>query len=224
MGGIGRALFGGSKSKSTSDNKAFGTLNNALAAPLASLGSSFGAIGDFLGLNGAGGDAKSALGLENFLNSTGGKFMLDQGSKAITGNNAARGLLASGATGKALTEYGQNLAATQSQNYLGNLQALAQLGLGSANTLAGAGQQSISKGSTSGGIVPALFPKGLSDRRLKTAIRKIGEFADGLAIYTWRYLWGQEATGVMADEVAAKRPWAVGPKFAGYATVNYSAL
>ena len=30
--------------------------------------------------------------------------------------------------------------------------------------------------------------------------------------------------GVMADEVAALRPWALGPEVAGFATVNYAAL
>lgn len=65
----------------------------------------------------------------------------------------------------------------------------------------------------------------LSDRRVKTDIRKIGEFADGLGHYVWRYIWGgPEQDGVMADEVARLRPWALGPEIAGYATVDYGAL
>lgn len=65
-----------------------------------------------------------------------------------------------------------------------------------------------------------------SDPRLKTAIEKIGEFADGLGIYHWNYIWGgPRHEGVMADEVAKLRPWALGPKIAGeYLTVNYGAL
>lgn len=71
----------------------------------------------------------------------------------------------------------------------------------------------------------AAGPGGFSDRRLKTNIRKIGEFADGLGRYVWTYIWGgPEYEGVMADEVEALRPWALGPKVAGYATVNYGAL
>jgi hypothetical protein len=71
-----------------------------------------------------------------------------------------------------------------------------------------------------GAQIASLF----SDRRLKRAIRKIGAFADGLGIYSWRYVWGEEATGVMADEVADLRPWALGPEIDGFATVNYGAL
>lgn len=64
-----------------------------------------------------------------------------------------------------------------------------------------------------------------SDRRLKTSIRKIGEYADGLGCYVWKYLGSdQDHEGVMADEVARLRPWALGPTVAGYATVNYGAL
>lgn len=84
----------------------------------------------------------------------------------------------------------------------------------------------------SGGLLQALLSAGAqaagayaaSDRRLKRDIEKIGEFEDGLAIYIWRYIWGTLGIGVMADEVAQKRPWALGPVFHGFATVNYGAF
>lgn len=64
-----------------------------------------------------------------------------------------------------------------------------------------------------------------SDRRLKTDIEKIGEYPDGLGQYEWTYVWGgPRHRGVMADEVSALRPWALGPVIGGYATVNYGAL
>lgn len=64
-----------------------------------------------------------------------------------------------------------------------------------------------------------------SDRRLKRAIRKLGKLADGLGVYEWTYaIGGPRMTGVMADEVAKLRPWALGPKIGGYRTVNYEAL
>lgn len=64
-----------------------------------------------------------------------------------------------------------------------------------------------------------------SDRRLKREIVKIGELIeDGLGVYIWRYIWGAPMVGVMADEVAEKRPWALGPVLHGFATVRYGAL
>lgn len=84
----------------------------------------------------------------------------------------------------------------------------------------------------SGGLLGQLLAAGAqaagayaaSDRRLKRDIEKIGELDDGLGIYVWRYIWGKLGVGVMADEVAEKRPWALGPTFHGFATVNYGAL
>ncbi|RUV82967.1 tail fiber domain-containing protein, partial [Mesorhizobium sp. M1A.F.Ca.IN.022.07.1.1] len=49
-----------------------------------------------------------------------------------------------------------------------------------------------------------------SDRRVKTNVRRVGEFANGLAKYAFEYVWGGgEQIGVMADEVRAFRPHAV---------------
>lgn len=64
---------------------------------------------------------------KNYLNSTGYNFQLQQGSNAITGNAAAKGLLNSGATARALQGYGQNLASTTFNNYLSQLGGLANL-------------------------------------------------------------------------------------------------
>lgn len=61
---------------------------------------------------------------DNYLQSTGYNFARKQGQDAITTSNAARGLLNSGGTLKALDEYGQGLAANSFNNYLaqvGNL-------------------------------------------------------------------------------------------------------
>lgn len=63
-----------------------------------------------------------------------------------------------------------------------------------------------------------------SDPRLKTNIRKIGEYADGLGRYVWTYIWGEPGEGVMADEVAKLRPWALGQPVNGFSTVDYGAL
>lgn len=63
-----------------------------------------------------------------------------------------------------------------------------------------------------------------SDRRLKRDIVKIGEEANGLGIYSYRYLWGPTRhTGYMADEVRAVAPEAVTRAF-GFDMVNYGLL
>jgi hypothetical protein len=72
--------------------------------------------------------------LEAFNQSTGGQFLMDQGRRAIGGNMAAQGKLNSGATGKALTEFGQNLASTQMQNFLNQIGGLAGRGLSAGNS------------------------------------------------------------------------------------------
>lgn len=67
----------------------------------------------------------------------------------------------------------------------------------------------------------------LSDRRLKENIERVGELPDGLGVYHWNYIWDAPEVrheGVMADEVAELRPWALGPLVDGFATVNYGAL
>jgi hypothetical protein len=80
------------------------------------------------------------------------------------------------------------------------------------------------------GAAGAYFGGGgtLSEREAKTDIEKVGEFKDGLGIYTFRYRNDpdrQVFKGVMADEVEALRPWALGDKLPnGYRTVNYAAL
>lgn len=64
----------------------------------------------------------------------------------------------------------------------------------------------------------------LSDRRTKTAIKRIGKWANGLGVYTYRYLWEKPGTrhiGFMADEVRKVRPNAVVPHASGFDMINY---
>ena len=58
-----------------------------------------------------------------------------------------------------------------------------------------------------------------SDRRLKTNIERIGT-VNGYPWYSFTYVWGEEAQGVMADEVPAEFTGEVG----GYKTVDYSRI
>lgn len=215
MGGITKALFGGSGSKNSSGNLNYGTLTNSL---MPSVGVGNNALSSIQGLLGLGGDpAQGQAGFQNYLNSTGHDFRMQEGTRAITGSNAAKGLLNSGATLKALNQYGQNLGSQDFANYLGQVGGLVTAGQNSANTVAAAGQYSKGKGSSQGGIIPGLF----SDRRLKRDVTKLGEYDDGLGIYRYKYLWSdEERVGFMADEVAELRPWALGAEVDGFQTIH----
>lgn len=181
-------------------------------------------------LTGQGDTGAAQAGYQNYLQNAGYAPAMRQLSQSVTGQGAAAGILNSGTTAKALQTRGTELNSQFYNNYLQNLTGLANTGLQAGGLVTNAGQKSTSTGgspstlgsiaSTVGGIA-SIF----SDRRLKQAIRKVGEFADGLGIYTFRYI-GQKnrVRGVMADEVARLRPWALGPRRAGYATVNYGAL
>lgn len=81
---------------------------------------------------------------------------------------------------------------------------------------------------TSGAMIYAL----MSDRRLKTDIKKVGKLGNGLNVYTWK--WNDEGKklapknqpeiGVIAQEVQEVMPEAVVRGDHGYLMVNYGAL
>ena len=183
-------------------------------------------------LTGQGDTAAANGGYQNYLQNAGYAPAMRQLAQGVTGQGAAAGILNSGTTAKALQSRGAELNQGFFNNYLQNLSGLAGQGLQAGGLIANTGQKSTSTstggspsvlgsiGSAVGGIA-SIF----SDRRLKESIRKVGEFADGLGIYSFRYI-GQKnrVRGVMADEVERLRPWALGPRCAGYATVNYGAL
>ena len=69
----------------------------------------------------------------------------------------------------------------------------------------------------------------MSDVRVKTDITRVDSTSEGLPIYTYRYIWEDEAApltqGVMAHEVAEMPPNALGPRTSrGFMTVDYSKL
>jgi hypothetical protein len=139
IGGVG-SLLGGQSAKSndltgynylTGKNGTQGYVNNGVSANKESA--------DLLGLNGAAGSARGGPAFQNYLNSTGYGFQMDQGTRAITGSAAARGLLNSGSTAKALTGYGQNLASTSFDNYLSKVNGQAGQGLTASGQIGEAG-------------------------------------------------------------------------------------
>lgn len=213
----------GSKPKSSSSN-----LNNSLITSTYTPQMQQGVQGtNFLAnLLGLGGDSAATGAFNTFRNASGYQDMFNEAQRGVTNSAAGRGLLGSGATARALQTTAGNLANQSMGNYIGYLGNLISAGNQAGGLIANTGQQSTSKGG-SGGLLGAVGA-GLSifsDRRVKRDIRKVGEFPDGLGIYTYRYLGSKNRVkGVMADEVAILRPWALGPTQGGFQTVNYGAL
>lgn len=99
------------------------------------------------GLLGIGGDpAASAQAFNTFRNSTNYNFLMDQGTQAVKTANAPS--FNSGATAKALLNYGQGMAGNALSGYEGMLQGQQQLG---AQSALGVGQIGAGIGSTISG-------------------------------------------------------------------------
>lgn len=152
------SLFGGGGSTSTTKNVNNDLIKSLFTSPAGFTGTAGNALASLFGLNGsqAGTDA-----FNNWYNSTAGNFGLQQGMQAINGNQAARGLLNSGSTLKALNQFGQNYGATQIQNYMSNLLGLGNLGLGAGSLITQAGlksksQSSPGKGGMTGGLLSGI--------------------------------------------------------------------
>jgi hypothetical protein len=77
---------------------------------------------------------------DTYRKSTGYDFRLNQGIDAVKSGFAGSGMLQSGATMKALNDYGQGMASSEFGNYLGALGNQQGLGLSAASAQAGVGQ------------------------------------------------------------------------------------
>lgn len=185
-----------------------------------------GAMANLSSLLGVGGDPKA--GYQNYLELAGYAPAMRQMTQDVVGQGAARGLLQSGSTDKALQTRGAEINNQFFNNYLQQLSGVTGLGLQAGGLVTNAGQQS--KGGspstvgTIASIAGSLAPL-FSDRRLKRDIELVGREPDGLGIYLCRYVWSRtRRLMVMADEVTKLRPWALGPVRYGFATVDYGAL
>jgi hypothetical protein len=181
-------------------------------------------------LTGSGDTGAANAGLQGYYANAGYAPAMRQLSQQITGQGAASGLLRSGATANALQTRGAELNQSFFNNYLQQLAGLSGLGLQAGGLVANTGQKSTGTGggpSTAGTIasIAGSLASIFSDRRLKDDIELISREPDGLGIYGFRYRGAiKRRIGVMADEVRKLRPHALGPKIAGFDTVNYGAL
>lgn len=147
---IAGSIFGGDKaSSSSSSNQAFKELDTTYG-PQTHTG--VGANNFQAGLLGVpGGDAAgSGAGFKNFLSMAGYAPALQRLQAGITQGAAARGLLNSGSTQKALVRYGSDLDQQYFQNYFNDLNTLNSQGLEAGKTISGAGQTSSSSGAQPG--------------------------------------------------------------------------
>lgn len=147
------SIFGGSKSRSKSSNRAFDSINQSFS-PL--FGQATGAADKISAL--LGGDAS---GFNAYKDATGFDFLTEEGSRGITGNAAARGLLRSGSTGKAIANYGNQMQNQYASQYLNQLLGLGNMGLAAGGLVTQAGQTSESSGKNKPGL-GGLIGAGLS--------------------------------------------------------------
>lgn len=212
---------------STSENKAFGQISSAYSPTIATGNKSTNFLADLLGVNG-GGSADDAF--SAYKDRAGFAPALSAMQKGVTQGAAARGMLNSGSTQKALLKGGADINSSMFNNFMQQLAGLSGIGLQGGSLVSNAGQTSSSQGggpSTAGAIASTIggIASIFSDRRLKRNIVRRDTFPDGLGLYTFKY-HGDDVTrvGVMADEVEKLRPWAMGEPVGGYATVNYGEL
>lgn len=127
------SIFGGKKSKSTDNsyNKSYDYIKDTYAPLTQYAGTGAEGISKLLS-----GDAS---GFNAYKNATGFNQLLQEGSRGITGNAAANGLLRSGGTGKALVNYGNTMQNQYADNFMQRLLGLSGLGMNAGQLIAGAG-------------------------------------------------------------------------------------
>lgn len=232
-------LFGGSKSTqrststSASGNSAYNDIRT-MFTPAIQQGNAAGT--SLAALLGLGGDTAGQMAAyNNYRDSAGYQHILDEGNRNILGTAAGRGMLNSGATARALSDYGQKTAGSFFDQYIQRLLQMQQGGIAGGNLLANAGQWSTgssnSTGTSSssnglGSTLGSIFSlAAMSEPSLKTDISPLYTREDGLTVYSYKYIWDDTPrVGVMADEVERLRPDALGPVIAGYRTVDYGRL
>ncbi len=176
-------------------------------------------------------DAQGAF--NNYLSNFGFDSELENGSRAIIGNQASRRLLGSGSTLKSLQRFGLGLRDQYRGNFLNSIGNQQAGGLQAASALAGVGSQytgqvsannnqnaanignaALARAGSNTNFLSGLISSAalLSDERAKTITAKVGELEDGLPIYRFTYNGDDiEHVGPLAQDVFLYRPWAMGP-------------
>lgn len=150
------------------------------------------------------------------------------GASQIVNSSTAAGNASSAALGATATNTGSATSAASPEDqaatiatdaYGNNLNAYSRLG---AADISASEQADAGLGTFLGSIAKVALP-GLSDRRLKKNIRRVGQLDNGLNVYTFDFLsGGPTQMGVMADEVREVVPDAVVRGADGYDRVYYA--
>lgn len=138
------SLFGGKKSSGQSGNKSYDYIKSTFSPLTAYAGTGAEGISKLLS-----GDAS---GFNAYKKATGFDALVEEGSRGITGNAAAGGLLRSGGTGKAIANYGNMMQNQYADNYLQRLLGLAGLGTQAGQLITSAGQYSKEKSKEKPGL------------------------------------------------------------------------
>lgn len=148
------AIFGGSKQKSnntSTSNSLSSSESYNQAYPW--MQAEFGDLASSNANEGISGLARllggDSSGFDKYMDATGFNAAAESGSRGITGNAAASGLLRSGGTGQALQKFGNDLRQSYSGNYMDKLLQQAQFGSSLASLIGGTGQRSSSTGNSS---------------------------------------------------------------------------
>jgi hypothetical protein len=128
-------IFGGSKSKSTNNNK--GIVTNAYSPLMGQAAQSNAALSQFLG-----GDSS---GFQKFAEGAGYDFERMRGEDSLGSQFAGRNVFRSGARDKAMMEFNQGLSGRYAQQYIQSLLGQTGQSLGAGQLVAGVGQESTSK-------------------------------------------------------------------------------
>lgn len=120
------------------------------------------------GMGYIGADGPQTNAFKSYLDSTGYNFQFDQGQRGITGSAAARGLLNSGATAKALTKYGQNIGKSYFSDYMGQLGNMNNILGGTATAGQNALGQIATVGTAGGGNAASAITQGAANQGAAT--------------------------------------------------------
>lgn len=218
-------IFGGSKSSGQSSNKAYDSVNSAFSPLMANAATGANSLNALLS-----GDTS---GFQTFKNVGGFDAQAEQGSRGITGNAAASGMLRSGSTGKALTSFGNNIQNQWLNQYMDKLLQQSNMGFQAGNLLTSAGNtstQTSNQNNGLSGLIGGLVSGGMiSDIRLKRNIEYVETRPNGLRVYDFKYIpsidkSGKTYRGYMAQEVEKLYPDAVVTNEEGFKSVYYDRI